>query len=153
MPANSVVRKKKPDPKIDEETLKLIQALAHNLFETVKCADINGYLKRLMLALTSAMLQAIQQYRIGGPESLKRGVSMIIGQAILNIGMFDKATTGEHTKSLWSRFYKVAVKLYEVVKFASDIRKTIEAISPFVRLLNGRPDEIPPVDLSGPGKK
>ena len=57
------------------------------------------------------------------------------------------------TKSLWSRFYKIVVKFYEVVKFASDTRKTIEVISPFIRLVRGRPAEIPPVDLDGPNKR
>ena len=152
MPNNSAARKKKPDPKIDEESLKLIQAAAHKLFETVKRADTNWYLKQFTLSLTSAILQGIQQYRIGGPEGLKRTVSLIIGQAMLNIGMVGKARSAAHTKSLWSRFYKIAVKFYEVVKFASDTRKTITIISPFVRLLGGRHDEIPPVDLSGPDK-
>ena len=55
-------------------------------------------------------------------------------------------------KTLWSRFYKFSLKLFEIVKFASDTRKTIEAISPIVRLINA-PDEIPPVDLDGPKKQ
>jgi hypothetical protein len=55
-------------------------------------------------------------------------------------------------KNLWARFYKVSVKLFEIVKFASDTRKTIEAVSPIVRLI-GAPDEIPPVDLNGPNKQ
>ena len=145
--------KKKPDPKIDEEALKEIQAEAHGLFESVKRAEIDRDLKRFILSLTSEIEQAIQQYRIGGPESLKRALALIIGQATLNIELVDKARAGEHTKSLWSRFYKVAAKFFEIVKFASDTRKTIEAISPFVRLVGGGTDEIPPVDLSGPGKQ
>ena len=145
--------KKKPDPKIDEETLQEIQAEAHSLFESVKRADIDRALKSFMLSLTSAILQAIQQYRIGGPESLKRALAVIIGQATLNVELVHKVTASEHTKILWGRFYKVAVKFFEVVKFASDARKTIEAISPFVRLLGGRPEEITPVDLGSPGKQ
>ena len=145
--------KKKPDPKIDEEALKEIQAEAHNLFETVKRADIHWDLKRFMLSLTAAILQAIQQYRIGGPESLKRALALIIGQATLNIELVDKARTDEGTKTLWARFYKLAVKFFEVVKFASDTRRTIDAISPFIRLISGAPAEIPPVDLDGPGKQ
>jgi hypothetical protein len=145
--------KKKPDPKIDEETLQEIQAEARGLFESVKRAEIDRDLKRFMLSLTSAILQAIQQYRIGGPERLKRALALIIGQATLDVEMVQKATTSEHTKGLWARFYKVAVKFFEVVRFASDTRKTIETISPFVRLLGGRPGEISPVDLGGPGKQ
>lgn len=64
-----------------------------------------------------------------------------------------KATVSEPTKSFWARFYKVAVKFFEIVKFASDTRKTIETISPFVRLLGGAPGEISPVDLGGPSKE
>ena len=145
--------KKKPDPKIDEETLQEIQAEAHDLFESVKRAEVDRDLKTFILSLTSAILQAIQQYRIGGPESLKRALALIIGQATLNIELVHKVTAGEQTKNLWGRFYKVAAKLFEVVKFASDTRKTIEAISPFVRLLGGAPEEISPVDLGGPGKQ
>jgi hypothetical protein len=145
--------KKKPDPKIDEETLQEIHAEAHGLFESVKRAEIDRDLKSFILSLTSAILQAIQQYRIGGPESLKRALALIIGQATLNVELVHKATASEHTKSLWARFYKVAVKFFEIVKFASDTRKTIEAISPFVRLLGGGPEEISPVDLGGPGKE
>ena len=141
--------KKKPDPKIDEETLQEIQAEAHALFESVKRAEIDRDLKTFILSLTSAILQAIQQYRIGGPESLKRALALIIGQATLNVELVHKATSSEHTKSFWSRFYKVTVKLFEVVKFASDTRKTIEAISPLVRLLGSEPGEIPPVYLGG----
>jgi len=144
--------KKKPDPKIDEETLQEIQAEAQGLFESVKRAQIDQDLKSFMLSLTSAILQAIQQYRIGGPETLKRALALIIGQATLNVELVHKATASEHTKSLWARFYKVAVKFFEIVKFTSDTRKTIEAISPFVRLLGGGPEEISPVDLGGPGK-
>lgn len=145
--------KKKPDPKINEGTLQEIQAEAHALFESVKRAEIDRDLKPFILSLTSAILQAIQQYRIGGPESLKRALALIIGQATLNVELIRKAAASEHTKSLWARFYKVAVKFFEIVKFASDTRKTIEAISPFVRLLGGGPGEIPPVDLGAPGKQ
>lgn len=145
--------KKKPDPKIDEETLQEIQAEAHALFEFVKRAEIDRDLKSFILSLTSAILQAIQQFRIGGPESLKRALALIIGQATLNVELVHNATANEHTKSLWTRFHKVAVKFFEIVKFASDTRKTIEAISPFVRLLGGGPGEISPVDLDGPDKQ
>lgn len=145
--------KKKPDLKIDEETLQKIQAEAHALFESVKRAEIDRDLKRFLLSLTYAILQAIQQYRIGGPDNLKRALALIIGQATLNVELVHKATTSERTKSLWARFYKVAVKLFEIVKFASDTRKTLEAISPFVRLLGGEPGKIPPVDLGGSGKQ
>ena len=145
--------KKKPDPKINEETLQEIQAEAHGLFESLKRAEIDRDLKSFILSLTSAILQAIQQYRIGGPESLKRALALIIGQATLNVELVHKATDSEQTKSLWARFNNVAVKFFEIVKFASDTRKTIEAISPFVRLLGGGPGEISQVDLSGPGKQ
>jgi hypothetical protein len=144
--------KKKPDPEIDEESLKEIQAQAHDLFEVVKRAEFDSDLKRLILSLTSEIEQAIQQYRIGGPESLKRALALIIGQASLNIEIVDKAKANERTKIWWTKFYKIAVKFSEIVRFASDIRKTIEAISPFVRLVGGSPDEIPPVDLDRPGK-
>lgn len=145
--------KKKPDPKIDEETLQDIQAEAHGLFESVKRAEIDRDLKRFILSLTAAIVQAIQQYRIVGPDSLNRALALIIGQATLNVELVHKATAGEHTKSLWARFYKVALKFFEIVKFASDTRKTIEVISPFVRLLGGGPGEISPVDRDGPDKQ
>ena len=145
--------KKKPDPKVNEETLQEIQAEAHGLFESIKRAEIDRDLKPFILSLTAAILQAIQQYRIGGPESLKRAQALIIGQVTLNIELVHRATASNDTKNLWARFYKVAVKFFEIVKFASDARKTIEAISPFVRLLGGGPEEIPPVDLGGPGNQ
>ena len=144
--------KRKPDPEIDEQALKEIHAEAHSLFEAIKRADINCDLKRFILSLTFAIIHAIQQYRISGSESLTRALALIIGQATLNVEMVNKARTDESTKSLWARFYKVAVRFFEVVKFASDTRKTIEAISPLVRLVGGAPDEIPPVDLGGPGR-
>ena len=144
--------KKKPDPEINDEVLKKIQAEAHDLFEAVKRADIDWDLKQLILSLISEMEQAIQQYRIGGPESLKRALALIIGQANLNIEMLDKAKANGRTRIWWTRFYNVTVKFSEIVRFASDTRKTIEAISPFVRLVGGAPDEIPPVDLGRPGK-
>ena len=56
------------------------------------------------------------------------------------------------TQKLVVQVYKVAVKFSEIVRFASDTRKTIEAISPFVRLVGGASDEIPPVNLGRPGK-
>jgi hypothetical protein len=103
--------------------------------------------------LNFAILQAIQQYRIGGPESLKRALSLIIGQATLNVELVHKATASEQTKSLWARFYKGAVKFFEIVRFANDTRKTIDDISPFVRLLGGGPGEISPVNRDDPGKQ
>lgn len=144
--------KKKEDPKIDEETLQEIQAEAHGLFESVKRAEVDQDLKRFILSLTSAILQAIQQYRIGGPESLKRALALIIGQATLNIELVHKATAGEDTKSLWARCYKLPVKFFEIVKFASDTRKTIEAISPFVRSLGASLEKFR-LHLGGPGKQ
>lgn len=144
--------KKKPGLQIDEEVLKEIQAEAHDLFETVKRAEFDEDLKRLILSLTSEIEQAIKQYRIGGPEGLKRALALLIGQVNLNLELVDKARANERTKIWWARFYKVAVKLSEVLKFASDTRKTIEAISPFVGLAGGTPDEIPPVELDRPGK-
>jgi len=145
--------KKKSDPKIDEETLQEIQAEAGGLFESIKRAEIDRDLKPFILSLTSAILQAIQQYRIGGPESLKRALALIIRQATLNVELVHKGTASEQTKSLWARFHKVPVKVLEIAKFASDTLKTIEAITPFVRLLGGRPGEISAVDLDGPGKE
>lgn len=145
--------KKNFEPKIDEGALQEIQAEAQGLFESVKRAEIDRDLKLFILSLTAAILQAIQQYRIGGPEGLKRALALIIGQATLNVELVNKATASEQTKSSWARFYKVAVKFFEIVKFTSDTRKTIEAISPFVRLLGGGPGELPPVDLDGPDKQ
>lgn len=144
--------KKKPDPKIDEEALREIQAEVDDLFETVNRTDIERKLKRFMLSLTAAMLQGIQQYRIGGPEALEHALIQIIRQILLNLDLIDRAKADERTKDLWARFYKITVKFLEVVKFASDTRKTIEAISPIIRLLGGGPDDIPPVDLDGPNK-
>lgn len=141
--------KKNLYPKIDDEALQEIQAEAHGLFESVKRAEIDRDLKLFILSLTASILQAIQQYRISGPEGLKRALALIIGQATLNVELVNKATAS----SLWARFYKVAVKFFEIVKFTSDSRKTIEAISPFVRLLGGGPAEISPVDLDGPDKQ
>lgn len=135
--------KKKPEPMIDEAVLKEIHAEAHDLFEAVKSAEFDGHLKRLILSLTSEIEQSIQQYRIGGPESLKRALSLIDS----NIEMLDKAKSNERTKIWWTRFYKIVVKFSELVKFVGDTRKTIEAISPLVRLVGGAPAEIPPVDL------
>ena len=145
--------KKKPGPKIDEEVLKEIHAEAHDLFETVKRAECDEDLKHLILSLTSEIEQAIQQYRIGGPEGLKRALALIIGQANLNIEMVNRAKTNEQTRIWWTRFYKVAVKFSEILRFASDTRKTIEAISPFVCLVGGASDEIPPVDLDPRGNR
>lgn len=142
--------KKKRDPKIDEETLQEIQVEAHNLFESVKRAEVDPDLKRLILSLTSAILQAIQQYRIGGAESLKRALVLIIGQATLNIEVHK--ATAENPKSFWARCYDVAGKFFKIVTFVSDTRKTIEALSPFVRLLGGGRGESSPVDFGGPGK-
>ena len=60
--------------------------------------------------------------------------------------VLDKARTGERGKIWWDRFCKIANKLFEVVKFANDTRKTIDTIRPLVRL-RGATDEIPPVDI------
>jgi len=144
--------KKKPDPKINEEVLKKIQAQAHRLFEAIKGAKIDGDLKRLILLLTSEIEQAIQQFRISGPEGLNRALALIIGEANLKIGMIAKAQANARTRIWWSRFWKVAVNFSKVVSLANDTRKTIEAISPIVRLVGGAPDGIPPIDLGGPGK-
>lgn len=143
--------KKKPDPKIDDEVLKEIQAEAHDLFEAVKRAEIDRDLQLLVLSLTSEIEQAIQQYRTGGPEGLRRALDLIVDIANLNIEIINKAKADQRTKIWWTRCSKVAAKFVEIVRFANDTRKTIDAISPFVRLL-GAPDEIPPVDLGGPGK-
>lgn len=144
--------KKHPDPEIDENVLKQIQADAHNLFETIKREEIDRDLKRLILLLTSEIEQAIQMYRISGPEGLKRALVLILGQINLNLDVVGKAQANESTKIWWSRFYKVAVKLSEIVKFASDTRKAIDVISPFVRLIGGAPEEIPPIDLDHSSK-
>jgi hypothetical protein len=144
--------KNRPDPEIDEEVLKEIWAEAHSLFEAVKRAEIDSQLKRLILSLTSEIEQAIQQYRIGGPEGLKRALALIVGQANLNIEIVDKAGTDQRGRVWWRRFYNVAVKLFEVVKFANNTRETIGAMSPLLRLF-GAPDEIPPVDIGAPGKR
>lgn len=138
--------KKKPDPNISEEVLQRIQAEVRALFEAVKRAEIDRDLKRLILSLTSEIEQAIQQYRIGGREGLERALELIIGRASLKKDILDKARADQRTKIWWDRFYNIAIKIFEVVKFANDTRKTIDTISPFVRLL-GATDEIPPVNL------
>jgi hypothetical protein len=92
--------KKKPDPKIDEEALQEIQAEAQGLFESVKRAEIDRDLKPFILSLTAAILQAIQQYRIGGAESLKRALALIIGQATLNVELVNTARASVQTKGV-----------------------------------------------------
>jgi hypothetical protein len=144
--------KKKADPKIDEQVLQRIQAEAHALFEAIKRAELDHDLKRLLLLLTSEIEQSIQHYRISGPDGLERALALIIGHASLNKDILDKARADQRTKIWRVRFYKIATKLFEVVKFANDTRKTIDTISPLVRLL-GATDEIPPVDLEDPGKE
>lgn len=144
--------KNKPDPKIDEEVLKEIRVEAISLFEAVKRAEIDPELKRLILSLTSEIEQAIQQYRIGGPEGLKRALALIVGQANLNIDIVEKAETDQRASGWWKRFYNITLKLFAVVKFANNTRETISAVSPLLRLF-GAPDEIPPVDIGGPGKR
>jgi len=93
------------DPQIDEETLQEIQAEARALFESVKRAEIDQDLKPF----------PVVNFGDPEPESLKRALVLIIGQASLNLEMIHKATASEHTKGLWDRFYKVAVKFFEVV--------------------------------------
>ena len=133
--------KKKPDPRIGEEVLKDIQTEAHALFEAVRRAEIDRDLKRLILSLTSEIEQAIQQYRIGGPEGLKRALALILAQASLNIEVVEKAKTDQRATILWTKFCKVAVKFFDVVKVANETRKTIEGLRPFLRLLGG-PDDL-----------
>jgi hypothetical protein len=144
--------KKKTDPKIEEQVLKDIQAEAHGLFEAVKRAEIDRDLKRLILLLTTEVEQSIQHYRISGPEGLERALALIRGYSGLHKDIVDEARADQRGKIWWDKFYKVANKLFEVVKFANDTRKTIDTISPIVRLL-GATDEIPPVDLDDPEKK
>lgn len=135
--------KKKPASEIDEKSLKRVHAQAHSLFEFIKRTEFNSDLKRSILSLTSEIEQAIQQYRIGGTESSKRA----LGQASSKIETADCAKTNGRIAAWWPRIYKIAVKFSEFVRFASETRKTIEAISPFVRLFGGSADEIPPVNL------
>jgi hypothetical protein len=143
--------KKKPDPNIAEEALKDIQAEAHALFESIKRAEIDQDLKGLILLLTTEIEQSIQHYRISGPKGLERALALIRGHASLHKDIFDEAKTDQRGKIWWDRFYKIANKLFEVVTFANDTRKTINTISPLVHLL-GATDEIPPVDVDGPDK-
>jgi len=138
--------KKKADPKIDEQVLQRIQSEAHALFEAIKRVEIDPGLKRLLLLLTTEIEQSIQHYRISGPEGLERALALIRGYASLNKDILDKASTDPRTRIWWDRFYKIANKLFEVVKFANDTRKTIDTVSPLVHLL-GATDEIPPVDV------
>ena len=138
--------KKKADPKIDEQVLQRIQSEAHALFEAIKRAEIDPGLKRLLLLLTTEIEQSIQHYRITGPEGLERALALTRGYASLNKDILDKASTDPRTRIWWDRFYKIANKLFEVVKFANDTRKTIDTVSPLVHLL-GATDEIPPVDV------
>jgi hypothetical protein len=60
--------------------------------------------------------------------------------------ILDEARDNRRGKIWWDRFYKIGRKLFEVVKFANDTRKTIDSIRPLVRL-RGATDEIPPVDM------
>jgi hypothetical protein len=130
--------KKKQDPKIDEEVLKEIQIRARGLFEAIKRAEINRDLKRLILSLNFEMEQAIQQYRIGGPEGLMESV--------------DKGKASQRTKIWWAKFCKVAAKFSKIIRLAGDTQKMIHVISRFVRLVSGAPDQISPVDVDHPGK-
>jgi hypothetical protein len=144
--------KKSPDPEIDDDVLKEIQTEARNLFDAVKRAELNPEMKRLILSLTSEIEQAIQQYRIGGPDGLKRALALIVGQAKLNLEIVEKAKADERAAVWWTKFYNVGAKFFVAVRFANDTRKTIDAVVPFVRLLGG-PDEIPAVETSDAGKR
>ena len=144
--------KRSPELKIDEDALRDIHAEAHRLFETVKRADIDLDLKRLILVLISEIEHAIQHYRIAGPDAIERAQSFILGQIHLKLEIINKAKADERTGVWWTRFHKVTVKFFDVLRLANDTRKTIEAVSPLVRLL-GAPDEIPPVDIDDPDKQ
>lgn len=141
--------KKSPDPKIDEDVLREIVSEVHRLFELVKREEIDPKLKRLILSLTSEIEQAIQHYRIHGPEALEHAQAIILGRIQMNLNLINKAKTQQRV--LWSRFYNVCTKFFEVLRLANETRKTIESVSPLVRLL-GAPDEIPRVDLDDSGK-
>ena len=124
--------KNQPDPKMDEDVLKKTRTQAHTFFEAMKHAKIDSQLKRLILSLTSEIEQSIQQYRIAGPEGLKRTLPLIRRQANLNIEMVEKAGTYERARGLWKR---VAVKFFAVVRFGNNTWKIVDAISPLVRNL------------------
>ena len=144
--------RKRPDPKIDDDALKEIQTEARNLFDAAKRAELDPELKRLILTLTSEIEQAIQQYRIGGPEGLRRALALIVGLARLNLEVVEKARANERAAIWWTRFSKVGAKFFAAVRFANDTRKTIDAVVPFVRLLGGA-DEIPAVEIDDSGKR
>ncbi len=135
--------KKRPEPEVDEQVLKEIQAEAHELFEEIKAAEIDSELKRLILSLSAEIEDAIKQYRIGGPERLKDTLAFIQAKVNLNSGIVAQAEADKSSNVWWNRLYNLGVKLYGAIKFANDTRKTIERSVPFLRLL-GPTDDIPP---------
>jgi hypothetical protein len=98
----------------------------------MKRAKIDPPLKQLILSLTSEIEQVIQQYRIGGPEGLKRTLPLIRRQANLNIETVEKGRTHERARGLWRR---AAVKFFAVVRFANNTWKIVDVVSPLVRNL------------------
>jgi hypothetical protein len=137
--------KKRLEPEIDHELLSEIQTEVQQLFNEISSADINSDLKQLILTLLAEIQQAIEQYRIGGAERLKRALAFIIGQASLNSDIVEHATVEKQSRAWWTRTQGLVVKLYSAVKFANDTRQTIERAVPFLRLL-GSGSEIPPID-------
>jgi hypothetical protein len=139
-------QKTKPEPDVDQKLLGEIQAEVQQLFEEVSDAEIDGDLKTLILSLMAEIQQAIEQYRIGGPERLRRALAFIVGQAALNFDMVEEAKTDKQSKVWWNRAQALVIKVYSAIKFANDTRQTIERALPFLRLL-GPGDDIPPQDL------
>ncbi|SRR5258705_10178368 len=138
--------RKNPESTIDQEQLKEILKQARELFEAVKAADLNEDVRRLVLSLLMAIEQAIQQSRVRGPERLKEGLSLIIGQFNWNADVVTSAAKDATSSDWLRRVYGLGAKLWAVVTFAEKTQKTLEAAAPVVRLLLNDPT-IPPIDL------
>lgn len=92
---------------INEGQLKEICADADQLFDQIQENDIDGSLKVILLELTEAIRRAINEYKIGGAEGIKKTVAEAVGRLFVDKDILLPEREKPIIKSFWGYLAKL----------------------------------------------
>jgi hypothetical protein len=118
------------EPCLDEGLTEINKEI-EELYTQIAGSDLPEELKSLLLDLTHALRSAVHEYRIRGAKRLREGIEEILGKLVVNRDVAETAVATEEG----GRFSRIFWKTVTLTKYAPQVWKGIETVTPVMKLL------------------
>jgi len=114
----------RPEPIIDAETLKSLQADVESLIEKITLSDLLPETKLLFLKNLENIRLAILEYRINGSVGLSQSLDLSLGSILRNKDKIDQVGDQE----IFPAFFRIMFKINQLVTYANNAKQLLEPI-------------------------